>query len=137
MRDAVDAWGEAAVWAELLGPEAAARIVPDVAERTYLRRLRPGMPPGGTGAHAVRAVVEAVVVAGHPDEVADARDRLAEALTRARAERPAPCPGRSAPAHPQAPAGAERRRRGWRALFTRPAGPPGGRCAGGCDAARV
>ncbi|MFE2428772.1 DUF6397 family protein [Streptomyces sp. NPDC059373] len=97
VRDAADAWCEAAVWAELLGPEVAAKTVPDIYERTYLRRLGPGMPPSGIGAHAVRAVVEATVLAGHPDEIADARVRLAEALARARAERAAPRPDSPAP----------------------------------------
>ncbi|WP_405736536.1 DUF6397 family protein [Streptomyces sp. NBC_01537] len=92
LRQAADGWSEAAVWAELLGPEATAQTVPDLYERTYLRRLRPGFPPGGTGSHAPREVVEATVVADHPDEIAAARARLTEALDRARAERAAPHP---------------------------------------------
>ncbi|MDX6316016.1 MAG: hypothetical protein QOF44_5480 [Streptomyces sp.] len=104
VRDAADAWCEAAVWAELLGPEAAAQTAPDIYERTYLRRLRPGMPPSGIGPNAVRAIVEATVLADHPDEIAGARTRLAEALARARAERAAPRPESPAPpAEPGAP----------------------------------
>ncbi|MFJ4986516.1 DUF6397 family protein [Streptomyces sp. NPDC088732] len=93
VRDAADAWGEAAAWAALLGPEAAAEAVPDPHERAYLRRLRPGLPPGNTGSYAVREVIDAHIVADHPDEVAFAQVSLADALLRARAVRPAPGSG--------------------------------------------
>jgi hypothetical protein len=140
LRQVLDTWSEAAVWAELLGPEATAQTVPDLYERTYLRRLRPGFPPGGTGSHAVREVVETTVVADHPDEIAAARARLTEALDRARADRAAPHPelppepqpepqalpfvqeppGRSVPAVMTAPVQApDPDRRGWRRLLRR------------------
>lgn len=93
VRDAADAWGEAAAWAALLGPEAAAGAVPDPHERAYLRRLRPGLSPGNTGSYAVRELIDAHIVADHPDEVAFAQVSLADALLRARSVRPAPRPG--------------------------------------------
>jgi hypothetical protein len=125
LRQAADAWGEAAVWAELLGSEATAQTVPDLYERTYLRRLRPGFPPGGIGSYAVREVVEATVLADHPDEIAAARVRLTEALHRARAERaaphpelpPAPDPGDGPDPDPDPDR--DRDRRGWRRLLRR------------------
>lgn len=46
VRDAEGAWGEAAAWSALLGPERAADAVPDTRERAYLRRLCPALPPG-------------------------------------------------------------------------------------------
>ncbi|MDX3071496.1 DUF6397 family protein [Streptomyces sp. MI02-7b] len=114
VRDATDAWGEAAAWAALLGPEAAARAVPDPHERAYLRRLRPGIPPGNTGTHVAREMIDAIVVADRPDEVAFAQVSLSDALLRARAARPAPRPGNEqepalavlvAPPDPAAPPG--------------------------------
>ncbi|MEU0184778.1 DUF6397 family protein [Streptomyces sp. NPDC006207] len=98
VRDAEGAWGEAAAWSALLGPELAADAVPDTRERAYLRRLCPALPSGSTGSYATREVIEAQTVAGHPDEITFAQVSLADALLRARASRPAPRPERAAPA---------------------------------------
>ncbi|MGW3247084.1 DUF6397 family protein [Streptomyces sp. NPDC001070] len=98
VRDAEDAWAEAAAWAALLGPEAAAEAVPGLRERAYLRRLCPALPPGSTGSYATREMIEAQTVAAHPDEITFAQVSLADALLRARASRPAPQPEREAPA---------------------------------------
>ncbi|MFE0629941.1 DUF6397 family protein [Streptomyces sp. NPDC058864] len=98
VRDAADAWGEAAAWSALLGPEAAADAVPDARERAYLRRLCPAIPPGSTGSYATRELIEAQTVASHPDEVTFAQVSLTDALLRARAARPAPHPDRASPA---------------------------------------
>ncbi|MEU4092249.1 DUF6397 family protein [Streptomyces sp. NPDC026673] len=98
VRDAEDAWAEAAAWAALLGPEAAAGAVPENHERAYLRRLCPALPPGSTGSYATREVIEALTVASDPDEVTFAQVSLADALLRARASRPVPRPERVAPA---------------------------------------
>ncbi|WP_107498907.1 DUF6397 family protein [Actinacidiphila yeochonensis] len=89
VRDAADAWDEAAVWSALLGPQMAAAAVPDAAERAYLRRLRPALPPGRPGV-APPELVREVTQADHPDEIALALLALADALGRARSERPAP-----------------------------------------------
>ncbi|MFD3453087.1 DUF6397 family protein [Streptomyces sp. NPDC058691] len=106
VRDAADAWGEAAAWAALLGPEAAAEAVPEPNERAYLRRLRPALPSGHTGSYAVREMIDAHIVADHPDEVAFAQVSLADALLRARALRPAPWPGSEPPPGLAVPAAA-------------------------------
>ncbi|MFF3947635.1 DUF6397 family protein [Streptomyces sp. NPDC001902] len=98
VRDAEGAWGEAAAWSALLGPELAADAVPDTRERAYLRRLCPALPPGSTGAYATRELIEAQTVAGHPDEITFAQVSLADALLRARTSRPAPRPERATPA---------------------------------------
>ncbi|WP_431949402.1 DUF6397 family protein [Actinacidiphila sp. bgisy167] len=98
VRDAEDAWAEAAAWAALLGPRAAAEAVSDVRERACLRGLCPALPAGSTGPYASRELIEAQVVACDPDEIAFAHVSLADALIRARAIRPAPRPERGAPA---------------------------------------
>ncbi|MFD8074885.1 DUF6397 family protein [Streptomyces sp. NPDC059718] len=98
VRDAEGAWGEAAAWSALLGPELAADAVPDTRERAYLRRLCPALPPGSTGSYATRELIEAQTVACHPDEITFAQVSLADALLRARASRPAPRPERATPA---------------------------------------
>ncbi|MDJ0342984.1 DUF6397 family protein [Streptomyces sp. H10-C2] len=104
VRDAADAWEEAAVWAALLGTDGAAEVVPDLYERAYLRRLRSGLPPGRPGEFASREAIDAAITADHPDEIALARLSLAEALDRARHERPAPRPATAAePEHRPGP----------------------------------
>ncbi|MCZ4099762.1 DUF6397 family protein [Streptomyces sp. H39-C1] len=101
VRDAADAWEEAAVWAALLGTDGAAEVVPDLYERAYLRRLRSGLPPGRPGEFASRELIDAAVTADHPDEIALARLSLAEALDRARQARPAPRPAPAAEREPR------------------------------------
>lgn len=125
VRDAADAWEEAAVWAALLGPDGAAEVVPDLYERAYLRRSRCGLPPGRPGEFASRELIDRLVTADHPDEIALARLSLAEALDRARRTRPAPRPAvvgepedgaepDAAPAGEPRPLAEPRPRRGWR-----------------------
>ncbi|MDX3235515.1 DUF6397 family protein [Streptomyces sp. ME03-5709C] len=113
VRDAEDAWGEASAWSALLGPRAAADVVPDDRERAYLRRLCPVIPAGSTGSQTTRELIEALTVASHPEELGFARVSLADAMLRARAARPAPPPERDAPASVPPPAAAPP-----------PAGPP-------------
>ncbi|MEC3998362.1 DUF6397 family protein [Actinacidiphila sp. DG2A-62] len=91
VRDAYDAWDEAAVWAALLGPDAVGEAVPDPGERARLRRLRETLPPGRPG-RASPQTVRNVVTADDPDEIGHALLRLADALSRARARQPAPRP---------------------------------------------
>ncbi|MDX3352455.1 DUF6397 family protein [Streptomyces sp. ME01-24h] len=104
VRDAEDAWAEASAWSALLGPRAAADVVPDDRERAYLRRLCPVIPAGSTGSRATRELIEALTVASHPDELVLARVSIADALLRARAARPAPPPERAVPARIPPPA---------------------------------
>jgi hypothetical protein len=92
VRDAADAWDEAAVWAALLGPVAAAEAVPELDERDRLRRLCSGLPRGNQSPSLSPETLDTLVTATHPDEIAFARLSLADALDRARAERPAPRP---------------------------------------------
>ncbi|MCZ4120458.1 DUF6397 family protein [Streptomyces sp. H39-S7] len=138
VRDAADAWEEAAVWAALLGTDGAAEVVPDLYERAYLRRLRAGLPPGRPGEFASRELIDQTITADHPDEIALARLSLAEALDRARRSRPAPRPDPAVEPEPRSapvveleheptprvePESASHPRRGWRLR------PPGD-CAG-------
>ncbi len=89
LRDASDAWDEAAVWSALLGPELVDSAVPDPYERAHLRKLRAALPPGRPGM-ATPEQIKAIATADHPDEVAPALVALADALGRARNARPAP-----------------------------------------------
>jgi hypothetical protein len=85
---APDAWHEAAVWLALLGPEQAADLVADDAERLRLVVPRPTLlpdrpedprPPALDGPPAV------ALTAQDPQEIAYARRSLSAALARARA----------------------------------------------------
>lgn len=89
LRDAFDAWDEAAVWSALLGPELVDSAVPDPCERAYLRTLRASLPPGRPGL-ATPEQIRAITTADRPDEIAPALVALADALGRARRVRPAP-----------------------------------------------
>lgn len=105
VRDAFDAWEEAAVWAALLGPGVVADAVPDPCERAHLHRLRAALPPGRAG----RATPEQVMTltrADAPEEITSGLLALGDALGRARALRPAPGHASGAgpaPALPSAP----------------------------------
>ncbi|MFI1097992.1 DUF6397 family protein [Streptomyces sp. NPDC020917] len=89
VRDAADAWEEAAVWAALLGPEIAAEAVPDPCERARLHGLRTALPPGRPG-RATPEQVRSITTADAPDEIAAGLVALAEALGRARTGQPVP-----------------------------------------------
>ena len=99
VRDACEAWEEAAVWAALLGPEIVGGAVPDVYERAHLRRLREALPPGRPG-RATPEQIRELTTADHPDEIALALVALADALGRARSQRPAPRPSLPPPLVP-------------------------------------
>ncbi|MYS23098.1 MULTISPECIES: DUF6397 family protein, partial [unclassified Streptomyces] len=105
VRDAHDAWEEAAVWAALLGPEIVAEAVPDPDDRGHLRRLRAELPPGRVGRASAERISE-LTSADRPEEIAAALLALATALGRARALRAAPrFPGTEPlPARPLPPA---------------------------------
>ena len=91
VRDAADAWEEAAVWAALLGPEITAEAVPDPNERAQLQRLRAALPPGRPG-RATPEQLRSITTADAPDEIAAGLVALAEALGRARTGHPVPRP---------------------------------------------
>ncbi|SEG77700.1 hypothetical protein SAMN05216223_110266 [Actinacidiphila yanglinensis] len=91
VRDAYDAWDEAAVWSALLGPELVDSAVPDPYERAHLRRLRAVLPPGRPGPTTPERI-RAITTADHPDEIGLGLVALADALGRARKLRHAPGP---------------------------------------------
>jgi len=99
VRDACEAWEEAAVWAALLGPEIVGEAVPDAYERTHLRKLREVLPPGRPG-RATPEQIRDLTTADHPDEIALGLVALADALGRARSQRPAPRPSLPPPLIP-------------------------------------
>jgi hypothetical protein len=99
VRDACEAWEEAAVWAAVLGPEIVGEAVPDVYERAYLRKLREALPPGRPG-RATPEQIRELTTADHPDEIALALVALADALGRARVQRGAPRPSLPPPLIP-------------------------------------
>lgn len=85
LRDALDPWRRAAVWAALAGgrgAEAASELTAD--EAAYLRRMLPSLHSGGAGWRAAPDVITSLCTAQDPDEAEDARRQLAAALGRAR-----------------------------------------------------
>lgn len=97
LRRAPGAWEGAAVLASFLDPLHLDETVPDPYERARLERLRPAPPHGHPESPAARAVADRLLVADGPDELAELRTELAEALRTARAQHPASGPG-AAPA---------------------------------------
>lgn len=91
VRDAFDAWEEAAVWAALLGPDIVADAVPDPYERAQLHRLRAVLPPGRPG-RATPEQVRTLTRADASEEITAGLLALGDALGRARALRAAPRP---------------------------------------------
>jgi hypothetical protein len=97
VRDAYDAWDEAAVWAALLGPEVTDDAVPDPYERACLRRIRTALPPGRPGMLAGPELIRRLTTADHPEEISLALLALSDALGRARSVSPAPHPAPEPP----------------------------------------
>ncbi|MFC5721536.1 DUF6397 family protein [Streptomyces gamaensis] len=96
-----DPWERAAVIASVLGPEPLADAVPDRCERAYVTALRPEFSQARPVTPAVREVIDTVVLASDPDEIARYRSLLIDAVVRARANRPAPrLPGFAGPELP-------------------------------------
>ncbi|MFE9673945.1 DUF6397 family protein [Streptomyces sp. NPDC006259] len=92
LRQAEGPWQRAGALAALLDPLQVAEIARDPYERSHLNRFRPGPPthsaPGSPAAH----LVERIMTAADPDEIAWLRSDLAHTLAEARAHHPAPRP---------------------------------------------
>ncbi|MFF7728996.1 DUF6397 family protein [Streptomyces sp. NPDC008001] len=89
---AADPWERAAAFAAVLDPGQLADAVPDPYERAYLSALRPDLAGIRSDSAAARDVIEKVTLAVDADEIGRHRERLAGALSAARADRPAPKP---------------------------------------------
>ncbi|MCQ9133613.1 DUF6397 family protein [Streptomyces hilarionis] len=101
LRQAEGPWQYAGVLAGFLDPVQVAEIVEDPYERAHLDRFRPGPPahcaPGTPAAH----LVEKIMTAADPDEIAWLTSDLRRTLDAARVEQPAPRPApKPAPARP-------------------------------------
>ncbi|MFI9201424.1 DUF6397 family protein [Streptomyces sp. NPDC053048] len=91
---AQDPWERAAVPAAVLDPVELAQAVPDPGERACLSALRPVLARARPEATAAREVIGELVIAQDRDEIDWHRHCLTAALTRARADRPAPAAAR-------------------------------------------
>ncbi|MFI1046664.1 DUF6397 family protein [Streptomyces griseoruber] len=98
LRQCDDPWQRAGALAAFLDPLQIAEIVEDPYERTHLDRFRPGPPAHGAPGSPAAHLVEKIVTAGDPDEIAWLRADLDRTLDEARAHRPAPRPAPSLPA---------------------------------------
>ncbi|MET9293970.1 DUF6397 family protein [Streptomyces sp. NPDC003077] len=81
-----DHWESAAVVAAVLPPEEVASLVPDLLERSLLRRLRPTLATLGTPTAAAREAVERLTTAAEFDEVMWYRVNLSRLVETARRE---------------------------------------------------
>ncbi|WAX81360.1 DUF6397 family protein [Streptomyces sp. KMM 9044] len=102
LRRATDPWSRAGALS-LLGPPHVAEMVGDPYERSHLSRFCPARPSRGAPGSPVAVLVETLVTAQDPDEIAWLQVDLARLLAQAREHRPTPRPA-SAP-HRSAPAG--------------------------------
>ncbi|MGK5728849.1 DUF6397 family protein [Streptomyces sp. URMC 124] len=89
---AADPWERAAAVAAVLASDQLADAVPDPYERAYVSSLRPDLAGIRTDSEAAREVIERVTLAAGADEIGRHRERLALALSAARAVRSAPGP---------------------------------------------
>lgn len=97
LRLADDPWQRAGAVAAFLDPLRIAEIVKDPYERSHLNRFRPGPPAHGAPGSPAAHLVEKIVTAEDPDEIAWLRADLESTLDEARTHQPAPRP---APSHP-------------------------------------
>ncbi|MBR8640296.1 hypothetical protein KEF29_15845 [Streptomyces tuirus] len=96
-----DPWAHAAAVACLLDTADVAEVVQDPCEREHLNRCRPRLPARGAPGSPAAELVETLMTASEPDEVAWFRADLAHTMETARRERPVSPPpaaeDRSAP----------------------------------------
>lgn len=117
LRQAEDPWQYAGALAAFLDPHRLAGIVEDPYERSHLNRFRPGPPAHCTPGTPAAQLVEKVMTADQPDEIAWLTAELRRTLDEARAAVPAPrpAPERAAPRPPEPhdpPGGPDRPARG-------------------------
>lgn len=94
LRQADDAWERAAAMTSLLDPVQIAEIVKDPYERAYLNRLKPMPRTHGSPDSPGSLLLQKIMTADDPDEIRWLRSSLLIGLVQARAQRPAPGPGR-------------------------------------------
>ncbi|WP_460062143.1 DUF6397 family protein [Streptomyces sp. YKOK-I1] len=98
-----DPWQRAGALAAFLDPLQIAEILEDPYERTHLNRFRPGPPAHGAPGSPAAHLVEKIVTADDPDEIAWLRADLDRTLDEARTHRPAPRPAPPRPAEEPPP----------------------------------
>ncbi|MFJ4200875.1 DUF6397 family protein [Streptomyces sviceus] len=101
LRLAEDPWESAGALAAFLDPVQIAELVPDPYERSHLHRFRPGPPARGAQGSPAAHLIEKIMTADDPAEIAWLRTELTGALQDARRFRPAPRPAvRQTPSAP-------------------------------------
>ncbi|WP_416985503.1 DUF6397 family protein [Streptomyces sp. T028] len=95
LRQSDDPWQRAGILAAFLDPLQIAEIVRDPYDRSHLNRFRPGPPAHGAPGSPAAHLVEKIVTADDPDEIAWLRADLERTLDEARAHQPAPHPAPS------------------------------------------
>jgi hypothetical protein len=92
LRLAEDPWESAGALAAFLDPVQIAQLVPDPYERSHLSRFRPGPPAHGAQGSPAAHLIEKIMTADDPAEIAWLRAELNRVLEDARRFRPAPRP---------------------------------------------
>ncbi|MCX4992637.1 MULTISPECIES: DUF6397 family protein [unclassified Streptomyces] len=92
LRQTGDPWARAAVVASLLDPVEVAEIVQDPRERAHLDSLRPERVSQAAPESPAARIAERIATADDPDEINWLRADLAQSLSEARQDRPAPRP---------------------------------------------
>ncbi|MFI0819391.1 DUF6397 family protein [Streptomyces sp. NPDC021098] len=87
-----DPWERAGVLAAVLGPDELAVAVSDPYDLDHVRELRPALVPVRPAAAAARKVIDRVQTVEGPEEILRYRVALADAVRKARQNRPAPRP---------------------------------------------
>ncbi|MEU0408343.1 DUF6397 family protein [Streptomyces griseorubiginosus] len=105
LRLAEDPWESAGVLAAFLDAAQIAELVPDPYDRSHLGRFRPAPPAHGAQGSPAAHLVEKIMTADDPAEIAWLRSELAQVLEDARRFRPAPRPAGARRTPPDLPAG--------------------------------
>ena len=118
LRLAEDPWESAGALAAFLDPVRIAQLVPDPYERSHLHRFRPGAPAHGAQGTPAARLIEKIMTADDPAEIAWLTTELTGVLQDARRFQPAPRPAaRETPSAPPptepAPREASRGLLGW------------------------